>query len=602
MKELKVIRAIRPLMKRHPWAMAGMVVFGLLEALSEGVGISLFIPFLYSLDSAVVDAPSDDGSLARALTGLFEAVPAADRLLFISAAIFSLVLLRAVLSYGNALLFSWVDVRISHHLRCRVFDRLLRVGMRFIERTRSGKLWNALEGETWTATDAVSTAAGLVINFATVVIFTSILLLISWQLTLVVAISLLLISFLVQAMTRRIEALSRDSLHADEAMSQRIVELFGGMRTIRAFNRQPHERRRFSSASKRVGRAGIRIEALSGLIQPVSELLAAGLLIGVLFTMLHGNQGNLPAVLVFIAILYRLHPQVQGLDEGRTQLAAALPGVEVVMDLLDAEDQPFVRSGSARFESLETAIELDSVSYCYDPGESPALDDVSLRIGVGETTALVGPSGAGKSTLINLLMRFYEPTAGDISVDGAALHETDLRSWRQRIAVVSQDIHVFNTSVRDNIAYGKLDASEPEIVAAAKQADAHEFISSLPEGYDTVVGDQGVRLSTGQKQRLALARAIVRDPEILILDEATNSLDSISENAIQASLHRLRHERTVIVIAHRLSTIEQADQILVLDQGRIVERGSLADLLANNALFARLYDLQKRPAYLEETA
>ncbi len=601
MKELKVIRAIRPLVGRHPWAIAAMIVLGLLEALTEGIGISLFIPFLYSLDTEVVGVDAD-GSLARALTGLFEAVPAGDRLLFISAAIFSLVLLRSALGYGNGLLFSWVDVRLSHHLRCRVFDQLLRVGMRFIERTRSGKLWNALEGETWTATDAVSTFAGLVINFATVVIFTGILLLISWQLTLVVAAALFLISFLIQTMTRRIESLSRRSLRADEALSQRIVELFAGMRTIRAFSRQRYEQRRFAAASQRVGRAGLRIEVLSGLIQPVSELLAAGLLIAVLFAMLHGNQANLPAVLVFIAILYRLHPQVQGLDEGRTQLAAALPGVEVVTDLLARDDKPYVRSGDVRFETLETAIELDSVDFCYDPQEPPALSDVTLRIGRGETTALVGPSGAGKTTLINLLMRFYEPSAGDVTVDGVALHDTDLHSWRRKIAVVSQDIHVFNTTVRDNIVYGKLDASEPEIVAAAKQADAHGFIRSLPEGYDTVVGDQGVRLSTGQKQRIALARAIVRDPAILILDEATNALDSISENVIQASLQKLRRDRTVIVIAHRLSTIEQADQIVVLDAGRIVERGTLADLLANNALFARLYELQKRPVRLEEIA
>ncbi len=601
MNQLKVIRTIRPLIKRHPWAIVAMVFLGLLEALSEGLGISLFIPFLYSLETDAVAATSG-GGLSRALTGLFETVPAADRLLFISAAIFSLVLLRSTLAYGNGLFFSWVDTRISHHLRCRVFDQLLRVGMRFIERTRSGKLWNALEGETWTATDAVSTAVGLAIKLATMIIFTSILLLISWQLTLMVAAALFLISYLVQTMTRRIETLSRRSLHADEAMSQRLVELFSGMGTIRAFNRQPYERRRFSKASRRVGRAGLKMEALSGLITPVSELLAAGLLIAVLFIMLHGNQGNLPAVLVFIAILYRLHPQVHGFDQGCTDLAAARPGVEVVMNLLDREDKPFVRSGPIRFETLEAAIELDSVSYCYDVQEPAALSDVSLRIARGETTALVGPSGAGKSTLINLLMRFYEPTTGDISADGVALHETDLRSWREKIAIVSQDIHVFNTSVRDNIAYGKLDASEPEIVAAAQQADAHGFISSLPDGYDTVVGDHGVRLSSGQKQRIALARAIVRNPEILILDEATNSLDSISENVIQASLQKLRRDRTVIVIAHRLSTIEQADQIVVMDHGRIVERGDLRDLLANNALFARLYKLQKRPALLEEIA
>ena len=601
MKEIKVIRAIRPLLKRHPWALAGMVVLGVVEALTEGLGISLFIPFLYSLNQETIE-PAGEGSLSAALTGLFERVPAADRLLFIALAIFSLALFKSALSYGNGLLFSWVDTRLSHHLRCRVFDQLLRVGIRFVERTKAGKLWNALEGETWTTADAVSTLVGLLINAATVIIFTTFLLLISWQLTLVVAVALFTFSYLVQMMTRRIEAMSRASLAAEETMSQRVVELFSGMRTIRAFNRQRYERQRYERASWRVGRLGLKQEMLSGLIQPVSEILAAGLLIGVLFTMLHGNQGALPAVLVFSVVLYRLHPEVYGLDDGRADLIAKLPGVEMVMNLLSREDKPYIRSGAIVFRGLDRAIEMDAVSFRYDPQEPPAVNEVSLHLVRGETTAVVGPSGAGKSTLINLLMRFYEPTSGDIRVDGSPLHELDLRSWREKIAVVDQDVYVFNITVGENIAYGKQGATETEIVAAARQADAHDFIRSLPQGYDTPVGDEGVRLSGGQKQRIALARALVRDPEILILDEATNSLDSISEDVIQTSLQKLKRDRTVIVIAHRLSTIEQADQILVMDHGEIVERGGLEDLLRNNALFARLYELQKRPSTLAEIA
>ncbi len=601
MKEIQAIRAVQPLIKRHPWALAGMVVLGLLEALTEGLGISLFIPFLYSLDQSAIE-PAAEGSLSAALTSLFESVPASDRLLFISLAILTLVLFKGVISYGNGLLFSWVDTKLSHHLRSRVVDQLLRVGLRFIERTKSGKLWNTLEGETWTTADAVSTFAGLIINLATVLIFTTVLLLISWQLTVVVAVALFLISATVQLLTRRIEAMSRAGLEADQTLSQRVIELFAGMRTIRAFNRQRYEQQRYEKASWRVGRIGFKQEKVSGLMEPLSEILAAGLLIGVLFAMLHDNANGLPAVLVFIVILYRLHPEVYGLDEGRADLIAKLPAIEQVMGLLKRDDKPAVHSGDREFSGLETGVELSEVSFSYDADEAPALRDVSVRFAMGETTALVGPSGAGKSTLINLLLRFYEPTAGEIHINGTPMPEFDLGSWRDKIAIVDQDVFVFDTTVRANIAYGKLDATETEIVAAARQADAHEFISSLPDGYDTVVGDRGLRLSSGQKQRLALARAIVRNPEILILDEATNALDSISENVIQASLEKLRRDRTVIVIAHRLSTIEQADQILVMEKGAIVERGSLADLLRNNALFARLYALQKRPAYLEDTA
>ncbi|MEM7582207.1 MAG: ABC transporter ATP-binding protein [Acidobacteriota bacterium] len=600
-KELQAVRAIKPLIRRHPWAVAGMVVLGLLEALAEGIGISLFIPFLYSLDQSGLE-PAAEGSLSQILNGLFASVPADNRLLFISGAILALVLFKGAVSYSNGLLFGWVDTRLSHHLRSRVVDQLLRVSMRFIERTKSGKLWNALENETWTTADAVSTWVGLIINITTVVIFTCVLLLISWQLTLVVALALFVISASVQLLTRRIERTARASLEAEQTLSQRIVELFAGMRTIRAFNRQRHEQRRYDRASWQVGRLGFKQERLTGLIEPLSEVLAACLLIGVLFAMLHDNAGNLPAVLVFIAVLYRLHPEVYGLDEGRAELVGKLPAIEQVMGLLSREDKPFVHSGPRSFDGLEDALELERASFAYEADESPAISDVSLRIARGETTALVGPSGAGKSTLINLLLRFYEPTTGELTADGTPAEQFDLGSWREKIAVVDQDVFVFNATVRANIAYGKLGASEAEVQAAAHQADAHEFIRSLPQGYDTVVGDQGVRLSSGQKQRVALARAIVRQPEILILDEATNALDSISENVIQKSLAQLRRDRTVIVIAHRLSTIEQADQILVMDRGRIVERGTLADLLENNALFARLYELQKRPAYLEETA
>ena len=592
MKELKVIRTLKPLLRRHPWAASAMVILGFLEALSEGIGISLFIPFLYSVNQMNFQ-PSVTNELVRILHQVFEAVPSSDRLFVISLCIFGLVLLKSSLAYANGVLFGWMDARLSHDLRCGVLDRLLGVDIHFIERGESGKHLNTLENETGTTSEALSTLIRLIITLCTIFVFGALLLLISWQLTLLVAFALIVISVIVQLLTGRVETLSRHGVRADEALSQRILEIFRGMWTIRTFGREAYEQENFGKTSKSISHIYLKLDLLSGLIQPISELLAAALLIFVLFTSLQ-DPNNLATVLVFIFILYRLNPQVSKLNESRCQLIESTASVEEVMKFLNASDKRSIRSGPVAFEGLQEAITFDSVSFRYDPDEPPALRDISIRILKGKTTALVGPSGAGKSTLINLILRFYDPTVGTIYGDDVPLQELDLASWRRRIAVVSQDVHVFNATVQQNIAYGRLDSREEQIVAAARQADAHEFIRALPQGYDTKVGDEGIRLSAGQKQRIALARAIVRDPEIFILDEATNALDSISENVIQESLQKLQRDRTMIIIAHRISTIQRADQILVLDSGQVVEQGSVRQLLQDEALFARLHELQNR--------
>jgi subfamily B ATP-binding cassette protein MsbA len=321
-------------------------------------------------------------------------------------------------------------------------------------------------------------------------------------------------------------------------------------------------------------------------------MLAGALLIVVLYTALK-DPGNLSMVLVFIFILYRLHPQVLELDEGRNTLVAAAPEVEQLVQLLHDSEKQTIHTGQVPFDTLADAVRFDSVSFRYSPESPWALTDVTMQIPRGQRIALVGPSGAGKSTLITLLLRFYDPQSGTILVDGIPLSDLDLHSWRRHLAVVSQETHIFNASVRENIGYGRPDAGEDEIVAAARLADAHGFISALPHGYDTQVGDYGVGLSGGQKQRIALARAIVRKPDILILDEATNALDSLSENVVMDSVRALGSDVTVIAIAHRLSTVMHSDNIVVLEGGRIKEQGPPAELLRNQALFAQLYELQQ---------
>jgi subfamily B ATP-binding cassette protein MsbA len=336
------------------------------------------------------------------------------------------------------------------------------------------------------------------------------------------------------------------------------------------------------------------MERISGLVNPLSEILAASLLLGILVMTTMRAPGQMAASVTFLILLYRLHPRIRQLEGDRVALSAYSASVEEVKRLLDETDKPYLRGGARVPASIEREIRLENVSLRYDAKENGALEDVSCSIKIGQTTALVGPSGAGKSSLINLICRFYDPSSGRVLVDGVPLPELDLAWWRNQVALVSQDIVLFNASVAENIRYGKLDATHEELLEAARKAHALEFIEGMPDGFKTPLGDWGLRLSGGQRQRLALARAFVRDPKILILDEATNSLDLISEKVIQDALEEFGHSRTVLIIAHRISTIEHADKVIVLDKGKIAESGSVNELLVKGGLFSRFYKLQHR--------
>jgi ATP-binding cassette, subfamily B, bacterial MsbA len=598
MNELHTIRNLLPLLRLHKWRFSVILVLGLLQSLSEGIGIGLLIPLLSGLVAGPQLQPRGQWLVGK-LGSLFQGVSPERRLTVIVLCVFAAVLTNAVLSYLHHILFGWEDGNIAHHLRHRIFQQLLSMNFGSIERDRSGRMLNLLASDTWRVRDALGILVSLMITTSTVAIYVALLLLMSWRLTLVVAVAIVVISSIVRLLTRRARELGQQVTHTNSELAHRMVEGIDGMRVIRAFGREGYEQGRFDWASNQLRRVMLRMNFLDGIVHPVYEVLAASLVL-IILLVATPTASDSSVLLVFAFVLYRIQPRVKEFDGARVRMAALSPSVDQVLSFLKTADKQYSSSGSIVHLGPNPGIVFDKVSFQYDSADDLALTEVSFSIPPGQTTAFVGPSGGGKSTVMKLLLRFYEPTNGTITVEGHTLAELELDFWRNQIAVVSQDVYLFDATVRENIAYGRLDAGPDEIIEAARKADAHEFIERLPNKYDTVLGHRGVRLSGGQQQRISLARAIVRNPRILILDEATNALDSISEQWIQETLDKLRENRTVIMIAHRLSTIERADQIIVLEKGRVQECGKLSELVKAGGLFARLYHLQHRPSLVHD--
>jgi ABC-type multidrug transport system fused ATPase/permease subunit len=373
------------------------------------------------------------------------------------------------------------------------------------------------------------------------------------------------------------------------------MEFINGIRTIQSFATQEFERRRFYEASSQIVKANKKAITAWALVKPLAEGLATTILISMIivaFTVFVANGTlQVASLLTFFFVLFRLVPNLQDVNNVMAQLSTLHGSADNIKELLRTDNKPYFKNGKTEFSGLARSIDFASVDFGYD-ASNLVLHDITLIIERGQMTALVGSSGAGKTTLADLIPRFYDPTQGQVLIDGVDLRQFNINSLRRKMAVVSQDTFIFNTSVRNNIAYGTEGATEEAILEAARLANALDFIQEMPEGLETQLGDRGVRLSGGQRQRIAIARALLRNPDILILDEATSALDSVSERLIQESLEKLSVGRTVIAIAHRLSTIVRADKVVVLEQGRIVEQGNYQELLDQRGKLWKYHQMQ----------
>jgi subfamily B ATP-binding cassette protein MsbA len=581
--------------RKYPWKILLSVSLGFAGGIFNGVGTALIIPILLSLlgqDAILKEGPP----ILQALLSPFESVPDAYRLIVMAIAALTVIILKSITNYFSGLSSSILSRSLTADLQERGLATILDVDMAFFSSAKVGELMNRLGGEMGRAISAITVTIRLCIVVVTILIFLGILLSISWQLTLVMTALLPISSIISQFISQRAKVFSRALTQLNGQYSGGLVELLSGIRLVKATANEKREYERFVNFIRQREKLNLQAQMNSSLIGPLAEVVNTSILFALVFVSraLFQNQLEvLSAIMVtYLVLLSRLLPYIGQLNSARNQLAKVSASIDIVYDLLRRDNKGFMQNGALRFQGLQQGIKFKGVSFTYSGSEDQVLANITLNLPKGTTLALVGSSGAGKSTLADLLPRFFDPTQGSIQIDGEDLRHYDIATIRKAMGVVSQDTFLFNNTVRYNIAYGRLEATDEEIISAAKRANAYGFIMQLPQGLDTMIGDRGIMLSGGQRQRLAIARALLQNPEILVLDEATSALDTVSERLVQQALDELSRDRTTLVIAHRLSTVQNADQIAVMDKGRVAELGTHQDLLIKGGLYSKLCSLQ----------
>jgi len=514
-------------------------------------------------------------------------------------ALFLVFVVRAFTSFFSEYAFQKVGLSTVRDLRNQLYERIITQSHRFFSERSTGEMVSRVVSDADAIQAAVSTRMGDLFQESITLLGLTIFVFVSnRELALLCFVVGPVIVLPVVHFGKRLRRTTHRSQERMADIATLLEETIRGVRIVKAFTMEPFEIDRFRAATQRHLSSNLKAQKIQALTSPVMELLAGGCML-LLFVYAHHRivvTHTLTAgrFLSFLAALAAMYAPIKKLNKVNLSVNTALSATERVFRMLDIDNEVKEKPDAADLAAVGSGIRFEDVTFMY--GADPVLVDVDLTVAPGEIVALVGGSGAGKSTLVNLVPRFYDVTSGRITIDGTDVRDVTLKSLRSLMGFVTQEVILFNDTVRNNIAYGRANVDERLVIDAAKAANAHEFISALPKGYDTHIGEAGVLLSGGQRQRLAIARALFKDPPILILDEATSALDTESERLVQQALEHLMRGRTTLVIAHRLSTIRSADKIVVLDRGRIVEAGRHEELLTHRGVYRKLYDLQ----FLEE--
>ncbi|PWF49001.1 lipid A export permease/ATP-binding protein MsbA [Massilia glaciei] len=502
----------------------------------------------------------------------------------------SIFVLRGLCTFSTAYLNNWVMSRVLNDLRRMVFDRLLRLPVARFHEESTGRIINTVIADVRQVVDMINSVFLAFVRDTMVVVgLLGALLWLNWRLTLIALVVVPLTAVIVRTTTKRLRRLNRDNQRVTGEMTQVVEEAARGHQVIRIFSGERYEGRRFETRSEALRGFSQRMTVAAAATVPITQICTA-LAVSVVIVMAIRSDMTVGQFTNFITMMLMLLQPLKALVEVNGPMQRGMAAAETVFTMIDAPIE--TDTGATVLGRARGHLKLEHVSFRYSDKNPLALNDVSLEVLPGQTVALVGVSGGGKSTFVNLLTRFYQPDAGRILLDGVPYGDITLASLRAQLAMVGQNVVLFDDTLGANIAYGVETVDQARLLAAVRAAHLSEVVAALPEGLDTPIGENGMRLSGGQRQRVAIARAIYKDAPILILDEATSALDNESERAVQAALDALMAGRTTIVIAHRLSTIERADRIVVVDQGRIVEAGRHDELLAHNGMYANLYRLQ----------
>ena len=567
----RLLGYLRPYVGRMVLAIIALLI-------SSGLGLAFPMVIVQLLDSVTrVQDTAPLNLLAATLVGLF--------------------LLQSAFTFAQSYLLNYIGEHIVFDLRTSLFSHLQKLSMSFHANRRVGEIMSRLSSDvtqmrTMLTTNITQALSQVISLIGAIVIVTTM----NARLTLFILALVPVLLGVAFLFGRRIQGLStgvQDQLAASTVVAEESLQ---GIRIVKSFGREPYEVQRYDGAMQNTLWASLRMAVFNSSFMAVMSFLGFSAIAAIVW---YGGRevmaGRMTLAMISGFLIYgiTIAASLGGLGGQYGQLRAAVGGVQRVFELLDTPSTVQDKPAAMALASSRGEIAFEHVSFQYDD-KAPVLKDIDLEIRAGEILALVGPSGAGKSTILNLIPRFYDPVEGRVLLDGHDLRDLTQDSLRHQLAIVPQETMLFGGTIRENILYGRLDANDDDVIAAAKAANAHDFIMSFPDQYDTVVGERGTKLSGGQRQRIAIARAILKDPRILLLDEATSALDNESEGLVQEALNRLMQNRTTIIIAHRLSTIKVAHRIAVMEEGRLVELGTHADLMALNGLYAKLYAMQFR--------
>lgn len=591
---MKVLSVVYGYLKRYPFLAAAILGSIIGASLFEGASFGMLIPITQSFMNAGSSLFDKAQPIIKFIPGL-SSMKNEGLLTLLFIIMFLIISVKNLFVYMSNVLTAKLRFSVIRDLTVEAMDRVIEYDMKYFDNVKTGYLITNINNETVRIGDLVLATLRFVAVFGKVAAYVAILLLISLKISVFIFVSVIIVLLPLEFLMKKVKKFGYRISQTTREYNYKLMEILSGIRVIRISGTEQAEKENFRKATNEVYKMHYGINKLIHLLIPVSEVVVFGLITASFLFLLRVVRIDVvktfPFIAAYLVVLVRALTQLNLLNSLRSEAVNSIAAFVNYTELCDEKDKKTIKGGDRVIEKFSRSITFRDVCFSYVDGK-PVLSDIDIDIQHGKMTALVGMSGAGKTTIVNLMLRFYDVGSGSIAVDGTDLRSLDLGKWRRKIGFVSQDIFIFNTTVKDNISYGHPHIREGDVIDACKKAHCHEFIMELPQGYDSILGERGVKLSGGQKQRISIARAIIHDPEILILDEATSSLDSHTERLIREAISGLTKDRTVIAIAHRLSTVVGADNIVVLDKGRVVENGQHADLMKTAGLYKRLYDVQ----------